>query len=1066
MEFDVRVAAGIESCFVSLPITFINTLASTAGSGYLPPILALQLRSSHNNLWHVAWSGSASSPPSASSIQIAQQYAECIGLSDGTVVEVRVVSNLPKASMVTIEPDTEDDWEVMELNSELAEQAILKQLSIVYEGMRFPLWLHGQSVIKFFVSSTSPKTPVVQLVPGSEVAIAPKRRKRNLSSEEESSIASDEISITKALLRVQDPAEQCIHKYEGCGDEMEVTLTSAILIHPETANLYSFHSLEVVVIMARSLPKESKTGNQTDKEKTSAKPKEVDGGVHSYNEDDNEAVVRVLFSKSVAKGHVMLPLPLRLYLRASVHSWVFVKISNFNLQKEIPFVSISPCQFKMIEEDGDFGSNEAEVLANRKNHKVRTNSHTNMGVIDWSVHEKIAMSYSYESPSNKNKETKYKNMKGITNVLRAWFLAQIDATTSLAGLGVNSLILGNKTLLHIKVPGNRLIKHGKVQTQNSVPLGSKDGIGEQSVDLFYVLSIIDKSAPAEKAVAYQLVFDEGNDISTTMRHRHMEVLLGKLQLSDGFSFQTTAESLSAKDPNMTVSSLNWMGTAASDVITRLTVLLSPTSGMLFSTYDLPLPGHILIHGPPGCGKTLLATVAAKVLEENEEILAHIVCVSCSKLALEKPSSLRQALIRYISEAVEHAPSIIIFDDLDSIIASSSESDGSQPSSSSTALVQFFADIMDEYEEKRANTCGIGPVAFVASVQTLTSIPQTLSSSGRFDFHIKLLAPAATEREALLRHEINKRSLQCSHDVLTDVASKCDGYDAYDLEILVDRSIHAAVSRILSSSSCLSDKERPTLIKDDFTHAMHEFLPVAMRDITKPSSDGGRTGWEDVGGLNDICNAIKEVRDIFSKAALAAPCLLFFDEFDSIAPKRGHDNTGVTDRVVNQFLTELDGVEVLTGVFVFAATSRPDLLDAALLRPGRLDRLLFCDFPSPRERLDILRVLSRKLPLESNVNLEAIAHITEGLSGADLQALLSDAQLEAVHDILNGENGEQSGKMPVITDTLLKRIASVAKPSVSENEKRRLYDIYSQFLDSKRSVASQSRDAKGKRATLA
>lgn len=96
----------------------------------------------------------------------------------------------------------------------------------------------------------------------------------------------------------------------------------------------------------------------------------------------------------------------------------------------------------------------------------------------------------------------------------------------------------------------------------------------------------------------------------------------------------------------------------------------------------------------------------------------------------------------------------------------------------------------------------------------------------------------------------------------------------------------------------------------------------------------------------------------------------------------------------------------------------------------------------------------QLPLESDVNLEAIAHMTEGFSGADLQALLSDAQLEAVHDILNGENGEQSGKMPVITDTLLKRIASVAKPSVSENEKRRLYDIYSQFLDSKRSVASQ------------
>ena len=208
-------------------------------------------------------------------------------------------------------------------------------------------------------------------------------------------------------------------------------------------------------------------------------------------------------------------------------------------------------------------------------------------------------------------------------------------------------------------------------------------------------------------------------------------------------------------------------------------------------------------------------------------------------------------------------------------------------------------------------------------------------------------------------------------------------------------------------------------------------------------------------LNKYIGASEQaVRDIFSKAAAAAPCLLFFDEFDSIAPKRGHDNTGVTDRVVNQFLTELDGVEVLTGVFVFAATSRPDLLDAALLRPGRLDRLLFCDFPSEHERLDILRVLSRKLPLAGDVDLGFVARMTEGFSGADLQALLSDAQLEAVHDLLGNEDDKRSKKMPIISDTLLKSIASKAKPSVSESEKRRLYDIYRQFLDSKRSIAAQ------------
>ncbi|KAE8696350.1 Peroxisome bioproteinsis protein 1 [Hibiscus syriacus] len=563
------------------------------------------------------------------------------------------------------------------------------------------------------------------------------------------------------------------------------------------------------------------------------------------------------------------------------------------------------------------------------------------------------------------------------------------------------------------------------------------------------------------------------------------------------------------------------------------VLLAPPSGIWFSTYNLPFPGHVLIYGPAGSGKTLLARAVAKSLEEHEDLLAHIISISCSELSLEKPPTIRQALSSSISEALDHAPSVVIFDDLDSIIQFSSDSEGSQPSTSAVSLTKFLSDIMDEYGEKRKSSCGIGPVAFIASVKSLESIPQSLSSSGRFDFHVQLPAPAASERGAILKHEIQRRSLQCHDDILMDVASNCDGYDAYDLEILVDRAVHAAVGRFLPSDSGSEEHMKPVLVRDDFSHAMHEFLPVSMRDITKSASDVGHSGWDEVGGLNDIRDAIKEmielpskfpnifakaplrlrsnvllygppgcgkthivgaaaaacslrfisvkgpellnkyigaseqaVRDIFSKAAAAAPCLLFFDEFDSIAPKRGHDNTGVTDRVVNQFLTELDGVEVLTGVFVFAATSRPDLLDAALLRPGRLDRLLFCDFPSPRERLDILTVLSRKLPLASDVDLDAIAYTTEGFSGADLQALLSDAQLAAVHEHLSSENSNEPGKMPVITDAVLKSIASKARPSVSEAEKQRLYGIYSQFLDSKQSAAARSRDAKGKRATLA
>ena len=111
-------------------------------------------------------------------------------------------------------------------------------------------------------------------------------------------------------------------------------------------------------------------------------------------------------------------------------------------------------------------------------------------------------------------------------------------------------------------------------------------------------------------------------------------------------------------------------------------------------------------------------------------------------------------------------------------------------------------------------------------------------------------------------------------------------------------------------------------------------------------------------LNKYIGASEQsVRDLFRRAEQAKPCILFFDEFESIAPRRGHDNTGVTDRVVNQLLTQLDGVEGLQGVYVLAATSRPDLIDPALLRPGRLDKALYCSIPSADERVEVYACLS-------------------------------------------------------------------------------------------------------------
>lgn len=143
-----------------------------------------------------------------------------------------------------------------------------------------------------------------------------------------------------------------------------------------------------------------------------------------------------------------------------------------------------------------------------------------------------------------------------------------------------------------------------------------------------------------------------------------------------------------------------------------------------------------------------------------------------------------------------------------------------------------------------------------------------------------------------------------------------------------------------------------------------------------------------------------VRDMFTRAQSAKPCILFFDEFDSLAPRRGHDSTGVTDRVVNQLLTQLDGVEGLDGVYVLAATSRPDLIDPALLRPGRLDKCLYCGIPTKSERLQILQALAKSLTLADDVDLAVIADMCDNFTGADFKALLYNAQLAAIHRSTN------------------------------------------------------------------
>lgn len=176
MEVEVRVVGGARSCFAALPLHLIHALSRTSVSGDLPPVLALHLRAATATAtvarWSLAWSGAASR---SSAIEVAQELAECISLPDGTVAQLSVARSLAKADSVCIEPFSEDDWEILESRADLAEETILTQVGVVYEGMKFPLWLDGHNIVKFVVTSSSPKKSLVQLVPGTEVAVAPKK---------------------------------------------------------------------------------------------------------------------------------------------------------------------------------------------------------------------------------------------------------------------------------------------------------------------------------------------------------------------------------------------------------------------------------------------------------------------------------------------------------------------------------------------------------------------------------------------------------------------------------------------------------------------------------------------------------------------------------------------------------------------------------------------------------------------------------------------------------------------------------------------------------------------------
>uniref|UniRef100_A0A8C1TP65 Peroxisomal ATPase PEX1 n=1 Tax=Cyprinus carpio TaxID=7962 RepID=A0A8C1TP65_CYPCA len=475
----------------------------------------------------------------------------------------------------------------------------------------------------------------------------------------------------------------------------------------------------------------------------------------------------------------------------------------------------------------------------------------------------------------------------------------------------------------------------------------------------------------------------------------------------------------------------------------------PLSRELVSTGRGLRGGALLITGAKGSGKSSLSRALCR--KASEELDAHVQVVDCKTLKGKRADKIRLRLEEVFEQAIWRQPSVVLLDDLDHVTgaATSPEHEHGPEAVLRQHIAQSLRDLVDEMVVRSSL------IALMITAQSEHALHQTLTAvqgSHFFQSFCKIQTPDQTQRVEILRSLIAKKNFQdCETTLdLDSVARETEGFMPQDLNLLLERAIHAntlhnlnyndfrqALQGFTPPSLWGAQLQAPTGADMERIGGLHQARQLLMDIILLPAKypllfsslpmrqcsgvllygapGTGKTllagAVAKESGMNFISIKGPEllskyigaseqaVRDVFQRAQQAKPCILFFDEFDSLAPRRGHDNTGVTDRVVNQLLTQLDGVEGLTGVYVLAATSRPDLIDPALLRPGRLDKSLYCPPPDREARLEILKALTHCVPLAADVDLEQIAVATELFTGADLKALLYNAQLEAIHSSL-------------------------------------------------------------------
>jgi transitional endoplasmic reticulum ATPase len=472
---------------------------------------------------------------------------------------------------------------------------------------------------------------------------------------------------------------------------------------------------------------------------------------------------------------------------------------------------------------------------------------------------------------------------------------------------------------------------------------------------------------------------------------------------------------------------------------------------LFKRLGIDPPKGVLLRGPPGCGKTLLARAVAN---ESE---AHFISINgpevMSKFYGESEKKLRKIFI----EAEEKSPAIIFIDEIDAIAPKRETVTGEVER---RVVAQLLA-LMDGLH-------GRGKVIVIGATNRPNSLDPALRRPGRFDREIEIKVPNEKGRREIF--QIHTRNMPLDKKIsLKEFSQITHGFVGADISAVCREAAMSALRRYLPKIDLESEIIDPELLeqievtKNDFGEALKEVLPSGIREVFVEVPN---IPWDRVGGLDEIKQSLieavewplshptifnrmgitppkgillygppgcgktllaravateskanfisikgpellskwvgeseKAIREVFRKAKMASPCIIFFDEFDSIAPSRGRhtSDSGVSEKVLSQFLTELDGLEIMKDIVVIAATNRPDILDPALIRPGRIDRILLVPPPDEKGTLEILKVFTKDMPLASNIELEELNKIIDGFSGADIETLCREAAMIALRE---------------------------------------------------------------------